>query len=125
MGDWVTIAQEVTQAIDTATLATASTKGIPRAVTIGAELHEGVFDWRSLPTRQHSLQVKENPHIAFDFFDQITQRSVYGTGLVASIEKDEGEFLRYRAEVKELWVVIDDKVDGEYVPPQALDPKSI
>ena len=122
--DWPKIAREVTAAVGTPTLATAGKDGTPRAVTVGGELKDSLFEWRSWPSRVHSKQVAENPRIAFDFFDPKTNRVVYGVAQVEKTEKED-DYLRYFARVMELWVVIDEEVDGKYVEPQQINPKDL
>ncbi len=124
MPDWLKIAQEILEAVEIPTLATVGSDGTPRAVPLLGELKQGVFTWRSLPTRVHSQQVKQNPRMAFNFFDAKKQRSVYGVGTVERTEKDE-DFLRYYARVNELWVVINEQIGGKFFEPYRLDPTEL
>lgn len=122
--DWLGVAREILRAVGTPTLATAGSDGTPRAVIVGGELKDGKLYWRSWPSRRHSKQVAENPMVAFNFFDAPNRRAVYGVGRVDSVEPD-GEFSRYFATVTELWVVSDEQVEGQYMPPMQVDPKAL
>lgn len=122
--DWVAIARDVLASVEVPALATSGADGAVRVVVVGGELADGVFQWRSFPERVHSKQVAENPNIAFNFFDPATRREVYGTATVKQTE-EEGKFQRYFAPVKELWVVIDEQVDGKYLEPQPLEPSTL
>lgn len=123
--DWPKLAREVVDAVDTPTLATAAKDGVVRAVTVGGELKGGVFEWHSLAGRVHSKQVAENSRIAFNFFDSVTRRSVYGAATVERTESEGDDWLRYFARVTELRVVIDEQVEGEYIEPQQIDPHEL
>ena len=125
MADWLKAAQEVLASCELATLATVSGEGSPRAVTVKAALSGGLFDWRSKPSRTHSAHVAENPSIAFNFYDPSTRSAVYGIGQVESAEDDVDEHIHYVARVSEAIFVTDQKIDGEFVPPQALDPTKL
>lgn len=123
--DWLKHAREILAAVSEMTLATADADGTPRAVTVGGEFKNGVLTWRSLPDRIHSKQVEVNPKIAFNFFDPVASRALYGVGDIEKTEPDEGRFLRYHARIKELRVVIDEMVGGKYVEPEQINPEKV
>ena len=125
MADWTDVARKVVAATERPTLATAAADGTPRAVTVLGELNEGVFSWRSLPSRMHSKQIAENPQIAINFFDPASHQSVYGVGRLERTEQEADGYIRYYCGIQEIWVVTDRKVNGEFVPPRQLDPKKL
>jgi hypothetical protein len=119
--DWPKIAREVLATVDTPTLATAAKDGTVRAVIVGGEIADGMFHWRSFPSRVHSRQVLENPQISFNFFDSATRREVYGTAKVEKTDAEDGGWVRYFARISELWVVDGNPVDGNYIEPHQLE----
>jgi pyridoxine/pyridoxamine 5'-phosphate oxidase len=119
--DWLAEAKQVVADQPFAALATAGADGAPRSVVVTPTLQDGVFTWQSDESRTHSAQIADNPRIGFSFLSGT--RAVYGIGAVDQIEP--GERHTYRATVTELTFVTNQKVDGEFVPPQKLDPKSI
>ena len=121
--EWYEKARSVIETANVLTLAT-DDGGKPWAVTVLCTIESGQLVWDSLPDARHSKYVAANPNVAFNIHDG-QENAVYGRAVVESTEPLDTGQTRYSSGISELWVVTNQKEDGQFIPAEELDPKEL